>query len=133
MVKEQSKTSTIISLILHIGVVVLLFLFNKSISVLVPSRSDGMEVSLVSMPNQTVTPYVPKIKAVPTPIKTIDKPADVNLKQNVAPPKPKPTIKPVEQPKPTPAPKPAPVEKTQAPAPTNNKAKVVKDQELRFR
>jgi len=83
MVKENNKNSTIISLSLHIGVIILLYFFSKPISVLIPSRSDGIEVSLVSMPNQTVLPYTPKVKVTaPTPIKTLDTPADINLKQN---------------------------------------------------
>lgn len=77
----------------------LLYFFSKPVSVLIPSRSDGIEVSLVSMPNQTVTPYVPKVKVtVPAPIKTMDTPADINLKQT--PPKNKPQPTPVTTPPP---------------------------------
>lgn len=114
MAKQRSKTSTIISLALHAGVIALVAMFSKPISVLVPSRSDGIEVSLVSMPQQVVQPYVPQVKPVPAPVKVQDIPADVNLKQDKIPPKPQPTQKP--EVKPTIAPKqPAP-----SPVPTSN-------------
>ena len=90
MVKERNnKYSTVISLGLHIGVVALVALFGKPISVLVPSRSDGIEVSLVSMPQPTeVETYKPVVKAVPAPLKVMDTPADVNIKQDKPQPKP---------------------------------------------
>ena len=99
MVKEQTKSATIISLALHIGLAVGLLIFSKPISMLIPSRSDGLEVSLVSMPNETVQPYQPKIKAQVEPIKTLDTPADVNLKQETKPlPKPTPSMEPPKTP-----------------------------------
>ena len=96
MVREQTKTSTIISLALHLGLVAGLFMFSKPITMLIPSRSDGLEVSLVSMPNKTVQPYQPKIKA-PAVIRTLDQPADINVKQNQkVPPKPVPSQEPIK-------------------------------------
>ncbi|GEM_PF-2094469 len=125
MVKQQTKTSTIVSLCLHIGVVAMLLIFGKPISILVPSRSDGIEVSLVSMPNQNVQAYQPQIKAPPAPIKVMDTPADINVKQqNQVQPKPTPKA---EQPKVDPklAKAAEHTDNTKAPAPTNNKAKLV--------
>lgn len=130
MVKERNnKYSTVISLGLHIGVVALVALFGKPISVLVPSRSDGIEVSLVSMPQPTeVETYKPVVKAVPAPLKVMDTPADVNIKQDKPQPKPQPTQKPEVKPVPpvkqlpTPAPSPVP---TKAPVkPINKKAQI---------
>ena len=125
MVKQQTKTSTIVSLCLHIGVVAILLIFGKPISILVPSRSDGIEVSLVSMPNQNVQTYQPQIKAPPAPVKVMDTPADINVKQqNQVQPKPTPKA---EQPKVDPklAKAAEHTDNTKAPAPTNNKAKLV--------
>lgn len=124
MVKENTKSATIISLALHIGLAVGLLIFSKPISMLIPSRSDGLEVSLVSMPNEVVQPYQPKIKAQVEPIKTLDTPAEVNLKQNTKPvPKPTPSIEP---PKTPPKPKPQPVQAVaQQTQPTPPKVKPV--------
>ena len=135
MVKENSKTGTIVSLSLHIGLIILLIIFNKPISILVPSRSDGMEVSLVSMPNHTVRAYEPKIKVAPiTPIQTQDKPADINLKET-AKPKPKPSVAPSVPPKAPPVKeqntqKAADNTQNQPEAQTNNKEKVQKKQKV---
>jgi TonB family protein len=114
MVREYTKNSTVISLVLHLVLIAGLLVFSKPISMLIPSRSDGLEVSLVSMPNQTVQPYQPKIKAVPAPIKVMDTPADVNLKQNVKP-----------QPKPTPAEPPKEIQKAVKPIVAAEHSKVV--------
>lgn len=137
MVKEQTKKSTIISLSLHLGIIVLLLIFNKPISILVPSRSDGMEVSLVTMPNRTVTAYTPKIKvSQPEPIVAQDKPADINVKDNNKQPKPKPTPQVTTPPKPLPVKavkpeKPVEDQKTEAPTPpVNTKAKPQKSQKV---
>lgn len=88
------KKEYIISFSMHILVILTLLIFGKPISVLVPSRSDGMEVSLVSMPNQSVKAYVPPVKVItPSPVQTLDTPADVNLKDKA---KPKPATTPAE-------------------------------------
>ena len=130
MVKEdKSKNSTLISLALHIGVIIVLCIFSKPITLLVPSRSDGMEVSLVSMPNQTVRTYQPQIKAAPATIKTLAVPAEVNLKQDLAPIKAPPKPTPLPSPEPSIAP-PDPKENNIAPAPTNSKAQAKKKQKV---
>ena len=133
MAKQNNKTSTIISLALHIGVGVTLFVFSKPSSVLIPSRSDGIEVSLVSMPNQTVEPYTPPVKVTqPAVIKTIDAPADINMKpKEVTPPKPapkpetpKPIVKPIPAPEPAKEAPPQPSKVTTKIKPINKKAQI---------
>lgn len=126
MVKQNNKTSTIVSISLHIGIIVLIIIFSAPTSILIPSRSDGIEVSLVSMPQQTVQPYIPQVKPVPEAVKTLDAPADVNLNQNTKP-KPKPIASPT--PVPTVPPKPAePVQPTPVAKPVikpvNKKAQI---------
>lgn len=79
----KNKNSTIVSLILHIVLIIGLFGF-KSAHILVPSRSDGIEVSLVSTDEVAPTsPHITQVKA-PEPIKTIDTKADINIKQDNA-------------------------------------------------
>ena len=106
MAKPQINKSTLISLAIHIAIGVALMIFSSTDNILVPSRSDGVEVSLVSMPNQTVEPYTPPVKAQAEPIKTLDTPADINVKPTTAPaPIPKPKAerpKPIEKPTPRP-------------------------------
>ncbi len=125
MAKPQINKSTLISLAIHIAIGGALMLFSSTDNILVPSRSDGVEVSLVSMPNQTVEPYTPPIKTQAEPIKTLDTPADINVKPTTAPapiPKPKTEIpKPIEKPTPTPA----PVQATPLPAKTPTKVKPI--------
>lgn len=125
MAKQNNKISTLISLTLHICVGVGLLVFSKPVSVLIPSRSDGIEVSLMSMPPQVTQQDTTPVKTTqPEPIKTIDAPADVNLKQNNKPPKKEKQIplKPVVKPTLKPSPTPSPVKET--PQPTKAVAKV---------
>ena len=127
MAKPQINKSTLISLMLHLFIGIALLIFSNTTNVLVPSRSDGVEVSLVSMPNQTVEPYTPPIKAQTAPIKTLDTPADINVKQNNKPvPAPKPKVetpKPIVKPIPTPTP--APVQATPQPTKVQTKVKPI--------
>lgn len=130
MAKERNKSSTIFSLAMHIGIAIALFYFSKPISVLIPSRSDGIEVSLVSMPNQTVMPYTPKVKiTAPAPIKTMDTPADINVKQNNQT-KPQPTPAATTPPKveAKPIEKPVTKDNNQTQSPTTAKPKTAKNQ-----
>ncbi|MEN9947165.1 MAG: hypothetical protein RLZZ293_1551 [Pseudomonadota bacterium] len=125
----DNKKTNLLSIVLHCAVIVALFIFNKPISILEPSRSDGIEVSLVSMPPVVVNHSQAKaIKAEPNPIKTLEQEADINLKdkkkQLTPPPKPEQETKAVDKPKPPapvkpvepqpalPEPKAKPVEKT---------------------
>ncbi|MDD3266503.1 MAG: TonB C-terminal domain-containing protein [Burkholderiales bacterium] len=101
-------------------------IFSKPEQILVPSRSDGIEVSLVSMPEQEVVKtYVPQVKSEPAPIKTLDTPADVNIKQTTTPtvkPQEAPVVKPVIKPEI----KPEPIKKqteTKQPLPSESKTK----------
>lgn len=128
MVRQNNRNNTLISIGLHIVIIILLMVFSKPITVLIPSRSDGMEVSLVSIPDQQqVSTYTPKIVAAPEPIKTLDTPADVNLEQKHQP-KPmatevKPEVKPTPKPTPVPTPVSTPVPK-QIQKPINKKAQI---------
>lgn len=126
---EKANNGTLFSLVLHIGIAVVLYFFSKPISILVPSRSDGMEVSLVSMPNQTITAYEPKIKAMPSQVKTLATPAEINLKQNSVVAKPTPTPMAIPSAEPTKAPTDI-KENNQAPALTNSKAQTKKKQKV---
>lgn len=80
---KENKNSTIASLILHLVLIIGLISF-KSAHIMVPSRSDGIEVNLISSdevaPN---SPAITKLKTA-TQVKALDKPADVNLKQDNA-------------------------------------------------
>ncbi len=139
MAKQNNKISTAISLTLHIFVGIGLLVLNKPISVLTPSRSDGIEVSLMSMPPQVTQQDNIPIKAEqPEPIKTIDTPAEVNLKPSAKPEKKvkpivkptplKPVVKPTIQPSPVPSPvKEAPPQPSKVVAkikPINKKAQI---------
>lgn len=125
MAKQNNTKSTILSIGLHLGIASLLFVFSKPISVLIPSRSDGIEVSLVSQPAQTVQPYIPQVKNIPAPIKTLNTAADVNLNQPTTQPKPQPSQKPEVKPSPVaklpPAPSPVP---STVHKPINKKAQI---------
>lgn len=135
MVKDNSQKSTFISLFLHIGIIALLLVFSKPISILVPSRSNGMEVSLVAMPSQTIVPYEPKIKVNhPALIETQDRQAQINIKQENKRSTPKSNIHPTLPPKNSPAKKVKPPlhasDKTPAPTSTNTKTKIRKKQKV---
>lgn len=125
MAKQNNTKSTIISIALHLGIASMLIVFSKPVSVLIPSRSDGIEVSLVSMPAQTVQPYIPQVKNIPAPIKTLNNAADVNLNQPTTQPKPQPSQKPEVKPSPVakqpPAPSPVP---STVHKPINKKAQI---------
>lgn len=127
MAKPQINKSTVVSLMLHLFVGIALLIFSNTTNVLVPSRSDGVEVSLVSMPNQIVEPYTPPVKIQVAPIKVMDTPADINVKQNNKPvPAPKPKVetpKPIAKPISTPTP--APVQATPQPAKVQTKVKPI--------
>lgn len=80
---KENKRSTIASLILHAILIIGLVGF-KSAHILVPSRSNGIEVSLISSDeiapkSQSVT-QEKNVQAV----KTLENPADINLKQENA-------------------------------------------------
>ena len=124
MVRQPAKTSTIISLALHLGIIALLMVYSKPVTLLLPSRSDGIEVSLVSMPNQTIRHYSPPLKIIQAAhLKTLDSPADINIKQNAkAQPKP---VKPEPQPKVEPkiAKMLPPKDNTKTQAPNSSKSK----------
>jgi TonB family protein len=79
----ENKKSTVASLILHIALIITLIGF-KSAHIIIPSRSNGIEVSLVT--NDAIAPTARTINPVKTidPIKTLDNPADVNIKQDNA-------------------------------------------------
>jgi TonB family protein len=91
---KKRKSSTITSLILHIIVIWAAFSF-KSANILVPSRSNGMEVSLIT-PEELKADETPS-KIVTTSSQNMSKVtakvADVNLKDNkkIEPPKVVPT------------------------------------------
>jgi colicin import membrane protein len=99
----DNNRSLFISLLFHI--LLLAFLLNfKNTDVLIPSRSDGMEVELISQPPQVVQREAP---AKPTEYTVQNtNTADVKLKQPDTTPVP--PVKPKAQtpPKPTPTPKP---------------------------
>ena len=109
---RKRKNSTVASFILHVIIIGAAF-YIKSAQILVPSRSDGMEVSLV-------TPEELKIKETPSKIVTrlnnIEniKSADINLKTNKTP---------MQMAKPTILPKPVP----KIPPKTIDKAEKAKD------
>jgi colicin import membrane protein len=76
-----SRNSTTISVVLHILLIIAVIGF-KSTHILVPSRSDGIEVSLIS--SDEISPDSRKsteTKPILEPIKTIDTDADIKLKQ----------------------------------------------------
>lgn len=123
---KHNKTSNLISIGLHIAIIALLMIFSKPEQILIPSRSDGMEVSLVSMPEQEVVKtYTPQVKAEPAPIKTLDTPADINIKQKTTPvakPQEAPIAKPIIKPEVKPEPNKKQTE-TKQPLPSESKTK----------
>lgn len=87
MEHERYNYSTLISLALHILMLWVAFTWHSA-HILVPSRSDGIEVSLVS--RAEVIPVTAKVsQAQNEPSKTLSRPAEINLKQitNSLPPK----------------------------------------------
>ena len=104
--QERHTKSNIFSIILHILVIWGAFSL-KSTHILTPSRSDGIEVSLISSTDiEQSKPIIAPVAPTPEPIKTLDTNSDVNLKQQpkkeTPPPATKPTapvppIKPVTQ------------------------------------
>ena len=82
MDKEKHRTTNIISLILHILVIWGAFSL-RSTHILTPSRSDGVEVSLIdaSVLNTPPQPIITQKIITPEPIKTIDNNAEINIKQ----------------------------------------------------
>lgn len=72
--------STIISCVLHL-LIILIALNIASSDILVPSRSDGMEVSLVSPAQLSQMSNVVKLQQVQEQNRIQNQPADVNLKQ----------------------------------------------------
>jgi TonB family protein len=83
----ENKKNIIISLIFHIILIIGLINF-KSSNIIVPSRSDGIEVSVLS--SNEVAPQAKQIKVSKAmdKVQTLDNSADVNLEQQ----KTKPTI-----------------------------------------
>lgn len=99
---SQNKTSTVASLIFH-GLLIFALIWFKSAHILVPSRSSGIQVSLISSDDLTPLPVpVPAPKVDVEPIKTLATPADVNFKEQV---KPKVVITPAKVITPPPLPK----------------------------
>lgn len=123
---KHNKTSNIVSIGLHIAIIALLMIFSKPDHILIPSRSDGIEVSLVSMPEQEVVKtYIPQVKADPAPIKTLDTPADINIKQKTTAtvkPQENPITKPIVKPEVKPDPNKKQTE-TKQPLPSESKTK----------
>lgn len=82
MFNERLQKNTLISLVLHILILCILLGLGSSMHVLVPSRSDGLEVMLVN--SADIAPVETKL----TPdsnanqIRTLDTSAEVNLKQD---------------------------------------------------
>ena len=75
------RNSTTISVILHILLIIAAIGF-KSAHIIVPSRSDGIEVSLISSDEISPDSRKPtETKPILEPIKTIDTDADIKLKQ----------------------------------------------------
>lgn len=78
---DKYKTSTTISLVLHILLIIAAIGF-KSAHILVPSRSNGIEVSLISSDEISPNSIKPtEAKPILEPVKTIDNDADIKLKQ----------------------------------------------------
>jgi TonB family protein len=80
---KEYKNSTVVSLVFHIILIIGLIGF-KSAHILVPSRSNGIEVSLVS--DDEIAPTTKNISQVknPEPIKTVTDNADIHVKQTDA-------------------------------------------------
>ncbi len=81
MVREKHTTTNVISLILHILAIWAAFSL-RSAHILTPSRSDGVEVSLIDASSLTPPqPVVTQKIITPEPIKTVENNADINIKQ----------------------------------------------------
>lgn len=93
MQNEKYSKSNLISLILHI-LLVWGLISIKSAHILTPSRSDGIEVALISSDQIQAPQPVINQPVQPETIKTIENHADINLKQ---PEKPKEQPKPIEK------------------------------------
>ena len=100
------KKSTVASISLHVIVITLLFVLQQTSNILIPSRSDGMEVSLVSPEDLIPSPRVITKPSVIEPINVQTNPAEINL--------PKQETKPIITPKPQEAKPLTPVDKTPA-------------------
>lgn len=99
---NRSRTSTTLSLLLH-GLLIFLLIYVKNTHILVPSRSDGVQISLISNEDLPKPVIIPKAVIANTPVdvvKTLNTPADINLKDAV-----KPKIRKMPMPAPTPTPK----------------------------
>ena len=94
------KKSTVASISLHIIIITLLFVLQQTSNILIPSRSDGMEVSLVSPEDLHPSPRIITKPSVIEPINVQTTPAEINV--------PKQETKPIITPKPEEA-KPLPV------------------------
>ncbi len=80
------KKSTIASTGIHIAVIILLLIFQQTSNILIPSRSDGMEVSLITPDELRQSPRVLPKAIVVEPIKIQATPAEINLtKQTIQP------------------------------------------------
>ena len=76
-----NRNSTTLSILLHVLLIIAIIGF-KSTHILVPSRSNGIEVSLISSDEISPTSTRPtETKPILEPVKTIDTEADINLKQ----------------------------------------------------
>lgn len=85
MDEQSNKYSTIVSLILHILLIFFLFYVRKA-NILVPSRSDGMTVDLVTLPSPVAVAPAPAVTPKVTP--PVVSNADINLKKpDTTPPK----------------------------------------------
>lgn len=84
MSKRFFNTSNIVSIVFHI--LLLLILLNvRNANIIVPSRSNGMEVAVISPEDFQQEQQKPQnIIEKPEPIKVQEQPADINIKQNVA-------------------------------------------------
>ncbi len=109
---KRYNNSTIISIIAHAILLWIAFTLHSA-HILIPSRSDGIEVSLIS--ETEVTPPIPALKVEKSisEVRTLSNPAEVNLKN--------------EEKKPTEA-KELPVQHTK-PVPTKNSTKPVNKKE----
>ena len=97
MVKQQP--SILISLLIHAACVILLLIFSKPISVLVPSRSDGIELSLMNLTPPIQQQATAAIKLnVPEPIHTLNQPGEINLAAPKPPKQPKSQVQPAKLP-----------------------------------
>jgi colicin import membrane protein len=88
---KENKKSTIASLIFHALLLIGLISF-KSAHILVPSRSDGIEVSIVS--SDEVAPTSKSVSQIKTTenVRTLENQADINIKtENAKQNKPKPS------------------------------------------